>query len=104
LLSTTQSSTSAPTSAAAIAIQVPQGQPLQQIPSTPDSFNTDNDTLRYLTITAQVLDSKYKVIGTVIAPAKSTNLQPGQQTSFSGLGSVSWGTKPAYFKLTFDWL
>jgi len=53
---------------------------------------------------AQVLDSKYKVIGTVIAGAKNANLEPGQQTSFSGLGSVSQGTKPTYFKLTFDWL
>jgi hypothetical protein len=112
-----------------------QGQPLQQIPSTPDSFknndnktlqvisvnvvsipgsirqsmtgqvkNTGNDTLRSLTITAQVLDSKYKIIGTVIAIAENTNLAPGQQTSLSGLGSVSWGTKPVYYKLTFDWL
>jgi hypothetical protein len=66
--------------------------------------NTGNNTLRFLTITAQTLDSKYKVIGTVIAPAKNANLAPGQQTSFSGLGSVSQGTKPVYFKLTFDWL
>ena len=51
-----------------------------------------------------MLDSKYKVIGTVIAGAKNANLEPGQQTSFSGLGSVSQGTKPTYFKLTFDWL
>jgi hypothetical protein len=122
-------------SATAPVTQVAQGQPLQQIPSTPDSFknndnktlqvlsanvtsipggirhsmtgqvkNTGNSILRYLTITAQILDSKYKAIGTVIAPAQNTNLAPGQQTAFSGLGSVSWGTKPVYFKLTFDWL
>jgi hypothetical protein len=66
--------------------------------------NTGKDTLRFLTITAQVLDSKYKVIGTVIAIGKNTNLAPGQQTSFSGLGSVSQGTNPVYFKLTYDWL
>jgi hypothetical protein len=40
--------------------------------------NTGNDTLRSLMITAQVLDSNYKVIGTVIAPAKNTNLAPGE--------------------------
>ena len=54
-----------------------------------------------MTITARVLDSKYKVIGTVIAVAKNANLIPGLQTSFSGLGSVYQGTKPTYFKLTF---
>jgi hypothetical protein len=66
--------------------------------------NTSKDTLRFLTITAQILDSKYKVIGTVIGIAKNSNLEPGQLTSFSGLGSIPQGTQPVYFKLTFEWL
>jgi hypothetical protein len=66
--------------------------------------NTGKNTLRFLTITAQILDSNHKVIGDVIAIAKNSNLVPGQQTSFSGIGSVSEGTKPVYFKLTFEWL
>ena len=66
--------------------------------------NTGEDTLRFLTVTAQILDSRYNVIGLVIGMAKNNNLQVGQLTSFSGIGNIPQGSHPVYFKLTFEWL
>jgi hypothetical protein len=66
--------------------------------------NTSKDTLRFLTISAQILDSKYKVLGIVIGMAKNNNLEAGQLTSFSGLGNIPQGSHPIFFKLTFEWL
>lgn len=66
--------------------------------------NTGEHNLRFLTVTAQILDSRYNVIGLVIGMAKNNNLGVGQLTSFSGLGNVPQGSHPAYFKLTFEWL
>jgi hypothetical protein len=51
-------------------------------------------------ILAQIMTYEWAVI----AIAKNTILEPGQQTSFSGLGSVTQGTNPVCFKLTYDWL